>query len=294
MPRNKDYQPIEIDVVRIRSLFHLPIEEAAKNCGICTTLLKRMCRRKGITRWPYRKLKSIIRMIRTLEQCEEEALDHKSLARLQRLREERDLIRAGKHEAVTGAFEPKRRTARPQSDAVMESWTNRPVSVSWQEGGAPHGIVVMHQEAGLHPNGVYAMPPPGQLFAVNQVNCNQQYFVAHPAYKGSPPSAYSLPDPFYGSPPSAKSHAAPAWHEARGLPAVRQHPNAPMPQYMPQPVYQEQSQARPVQPRIRRSVDGMDGAASLASLSNSPPRGSPPSDCLLPPLRSLLNQLDDR
>ena len=36
--------------------FHLPIVEAAKELGMCTTMLKKLCRRCGISRWPYRKV----------------------------------------------------------------------------------------------------------------------------------------------------------------------------------------------------------------------------------------------
>jgi len=47
--------------------FHLPIKDVAKELGICMTILKRICRRNGITRWPHRKVVSIDRRISTLE-----------------------------------------------------------------------------------------------------------------------------------------------------------------------------------------------------------------------------------
>ena len=34
--------------------------------GVCTTVLKKVCRRHGIQRWPQRKLQSINRIINTL------------------------------------------------------------------------------------------------------------------------------------------------------------------------------------------------------------------------------------
>ncbi|XP_024518632.1 protein NLP1 isoform X2 [Selaginella moellendorffii] len=36
--------------------FHLPINAAAKELGICPTVLKKICRRNGMRRWPHRKV----------------------------------------------------------------------------------------------------------------------------------------------------------------------------------------------------------------------------------------------
>ncbi|KAI7728256.1 hypothetical protein M8C21_019039 [Ambrosia artemisiifolia] len=43
--------------------FHLPIEEAGKKIQICPTVIKKICRKHGLTRWPYRKIKSIEKKI---------------------------------------------------------------------------------------------------------------------------------------------------------------------------------------------------------------------------------------
>jgi len=58
----------DIDVKILRSVYNMPIEQAAKQLGVCVTVLKRICRRKGIARWPYRKLKSINKMIDSIEE----------------------------------------------------------------------------------------------------------------------------------------------------------------------------------------------------------------------------------
>ncbi|XP_059274831.1 uncharacterized protein LOC132029579 [Lycium ferocissimum] len=42
---------------------HLPIETAAKKLNICPTVMKKVCRRDGLSRWPYRKIKSVRRKI---------------------------------------------------------------------------------------------------------------------------------------------------------------------------------------------------------------------------------------
>jgi len=47
--------------------FHLPFSQVAEELGICSTVLKKICRRNGIPRWPYRRLKSIKTVIRNLE-----------------------------------------------------------------------------------------------------------------------------------------------------------------------------------------------------------------------------------
>lgn len=46
----------EVEIEVLQSVFHLPIEQAAKRLGMCVTVLKRICRSHGIARWPYRKV----------------------------------------------------------------------------------------------------------------------------------------------------------------------------------------------------------------------------------------------
>ncbi|CAL5439609.1 unnamed protein product [Camellia sinensis] len=43
--------------------FHIPIEEAAKKLNVCPTVMKKICRKYGLSRWPYRKIRSIERQI---------------------------------------------------------------------------------------------------------------------------------------------------------------------------------------------------------------------------------------
>ena len=54
MPTTKDFKLEELS-----KYFHLPEKAVAKELGICLTSLKKICRSYGITRWPFRKLKSI-------------------------------------------------------------------------------------------------------------------------------------------------------------------------------------------------------------------------------------------
>ena len=40
--------------------FHLPINEAAAMLGICPTVLKKICRKLGMRRWPHRKVINVV------------------------------------------------------------------------------------------------------------------------------------------------------------------------------------------------------------------------------------------
>ncbi|XP_062025501.1 protein RKD3 [Rosa rugosa] len=50
----------------LRAYFHLTIEEASEQLGFCPTVVKRICRKFGVSRWPARKIKSIERRISSL------------------------------------------------------------------------------------------------------------------------------------------------------------------------------------------------------------------------------------
>ncbi|GLJ48884.1 hypothetical protein SUGI_1031000 [Cryptomeria japonica] len=58
----------KLKISDLAAYFHLPINVAAKELAICPTVLKKICRRNGMRRWPHRKIKSIERIITTLEQ----------------------------------------------------------------------------------------------------------------------------------------------------------------------------------------------------------------------------------
>ncbi|KAK9929769.1 hypothetical protein M0R45_026852 [Rubus argutus] len=50
----------------LRAYFHLTIEEASEQLRFCPTVVKRICRKFGVSRWPARKIKSIKKQISTL------------------------------------------------------------------------------------------------------------------------------------------------------------------------------------------------------------------------------------
>jgi hypothetical protein len=65
----------ELTLEELRPHFGRPIADVAKEFGICTTFLKKICRRCGIKRWPHRQIRSLNRTIQMLEQVEVAALN---------------------------------------------------------------------------------------------------------------------------------------------------------------------------------------------------------------------------
>jgi hypothetical protein len=60
----------ELTIDELRAHFGKPIVEVAREFGICTTFLKKICRRCGIKRWPHRQIRSLTRTIEMLHQAE--------------------------------------------------------------------------------------------------------------------------------------------------------------------------------------------------------------------------------
>jgi hypothetical protein len=50
----------EITIDVLRAYYYLPIAQVAKCMGICTTLMKKICRKNNIYRWPYRQVPTSI------------------------------------------------------------------------------------------------------------------------------------------------------------------------------------------------------------------------------------------
>ena len=58
----------DTSIYAISNFFHLPMSAATKQLRIGSTALKKICRRHGIPRWPYRRLKAIEKIIEQLQQ----------------------------------------------------------------------------------------------------------------------------------------------------------------------------------------------------------------------------------
>lgn len=57
----------EMNLDELSQYFHLPINEVSQQLGVCTTVLKKICRNNGLERWPHRKIKSIDGLIDSLQ-----------------------------------------------------------------------------------------------------------------------------------------------------------------------------------------------------------------------------------
>jgi hypothetical protein len=54
LPKGHKKKARDITFDEIEMLFHLPIKEAANELGICLSLLKKLCRKNSVHRWPQR------------------------------------------------------------------------------------------------------------------------------------------------------------------------------------------------------------------------------------------------
>lgn len=65
--RSKRYGPV-VQLDDLRRCFNMPIAAVARKFGICATLLKKICRRHGIQRWPHRQIRSLEKSIDMLRE----------------------------------------------------------------------------------------------------------------------------------------------------------------------------------------------------------------------------------
>lgn len=60
---------VDIDLQSLRQYFHLPLSQAARSLGTCSTSLKKVCRKNGIERWPCRQIRSLTKTLTTLQRA---------------------------------------------------------------------------------------------------------------------------------------------------------------------------------------------------------------------------------
>lgn len=65
--RSKRYGPV-VQLEDLKKCFNMPIATVARKFGICATLLKKICRRHGIQRWPHRQIRSLQKSVDMLRE----------------------------------------------------------------------------------------------------------------------------------------------------------------------------------------------------------------------------------
>ena len=85
---------------KLSSCFHLPSEEACKQLGVGLTVLKRQCRKFGIARWPFRKMKSLDRLIDNVEKGRSTAMKNVKTS-VEELKVQRELLKQCKVNELT-------------------------------------------------------------------------------------------------------------------------------------------------------------------------------------------------
>ncbi|CAI5709221.1 unnamed protein product [Peronospora destructor] len=73
----------DFELSELQKYYHLPLREAARRLGSCEAVVKRVCRRKQIQRWPYRQVSSKLIKIQHLCKYMAHMSDAEQKARIQ-------------------------------------------------------------------------------------------------------------------------------------------------------------------------------------------------------------------
>ncbi|KAJ8544579.1 hypothetical protein ON010_g11687 [Phytophthora cinnamomi] len=57
----------DLTLNELRPHFNKPMAVVAKELGVCITLMKKICRRNGLVRWPHRRIRSLVNRITSLQ-----------------------------------------------------------------------------------------------------------------------------------------------------------------------------------------------------------------------------------
>lgn len=57
----------DLTLNELRPHFNKPMAVVAKELGVCITLMKKICRRNGLIRWPHRRIRSLVNRITSLQ-----------------------------------------------------------------------------------------------------------------------------------------------------------------------------------------------------------------------------------
>uniref|UniRef100_A0A0D9UZ12 RWP-RK domain-containing protein n=1 Tax=Leersia perrieri TaxID=77586 RepID=A0A0D9UZ12_9ORYZ len=118
---------VSLSYEEISKLFSLPIAEAASILGVCTSVLKRICRSHGIVRWPYRKIVSGKSGDDTKNAEREKA---KELLEISKNAKQKALSASGLSTVSPGAFQGGAKTQQGSSKAGQVSPLGKQNSLS--------------------------------------------------------------------------------------------------------------------------------------------------------------------
>ena len=67
MDADANAPPIMLNAAMLRAHFNMPLNDAAKQMGVCATAIKKVCRKIGIKHWPHRKLRAVEKRLALLK-----------------------------------------------------------------------------------------------------------------------------------------------------------------------------------------------------------------------------------
>ncbi|KAF1331444.1 Rwp-rk domain, partial [Globisporangium splendens] len=67
VPQHLSLNVKDITLNELRPHFNKPMAVVAKELGVCITLMKKICRRNGLVRWPHRRIRSLVNRITSLQ-----------------------------------------------------------------------------------------------------------------------------------------------------------------------------------------------------------------------------------
>jgi type II secretory pathway pseudopilin PulG len=123
----------DLNLEELATFFHLPIALAAKEIGVCATVLKKICRKNKVPRWPHRKIKSLNKSIEALERTLAHNPDQRAIISSQifDLKAKRDTVMKYPETIVNGGAgivgpsaagaNPKRKRARMSSQRLQQA-----------------------------------------------------------------------------------------------------------------------------------------------------------------------------
>lgn len=100
----------DLTLNELRPHFNKPMAVVAKELGVCITLMKKICRRNGLVRWPHRRIRSLVNRITSLQVLASNAVG----AECKRFHGQITTLR----EELSAVIQnPNEKSRKPQSDA---------------------------------------------------------------------------------------------------------------------------------------------------------------------------------